>query len=147
MGMIETLSRREAVGMMLASFPASATDGAFVALAYLVATEDFSDFAVRSAVESYIKGAVPNQDRRFAPSAALFADTVRKFEIAPSTVDFVARHPAALEHRDYPESYRTEMQRRVQEILPNLASALSTAGRERADAGGLPTRHHPSVAQ
>ncbi|WP_423068979.1 hypothetical protein [Devosia sp. CN2-171] len=125
MGMIETLSRREAVGLLLASFPASATDGGVVALAYLVATEGFSDFAVRSAVESYIKGAVPNQERRFAPSAALFADTARKFEIAPSTVDFVVRHPAALEHQDFPESYRLEMQRRVQELFPSLTSAMS----------------------
>lgn len=145
MGMIETLSRREAIGLLLASFPASATDGAIVALAYLAATEDCSDFAVRFAVESYVKGEILGQDRRFAPSAALFADTARRYEISSSTVDFVARNPAALERGAFPEAYRQEMQRRVRELLRGITSAMSENLQKGGDASRRAIGSQPPV--
>ena len=111
---MQTMDRKQAIGLMLASFPASQSQGQLVALGYLMAVEDLSDFAVETAARAYIKGEVPDTDRRFAPSAAKFAEYAKRYNISQQAVEFVARHPEALEKGPHDQRYKDEMMRRVQ---------------------------------
>jgi hypothetical protein len=121
MGMIDDMTRREAVGLLLAGFPASANDGAAVALAYLLATEGLSDYAVKAAVGQFLRGEVPSHNHRFSPSASQLAAVAAKLEITDQTVRFVERNPSALEASGFSDSYRAEMRRRISELPLLLA--------------------------
>lgn len=123
---MDTMDRKQAIGLMLASFPASQSQGQLVALAYLVAVEDSSDYAINYAAREFIKGTVPDHDRRFAPSTAQFAARVALHDknASPAVVEMLARKPELLEQADYPPEYRAEMKRRVAGLLsfPRISS-------------------------
>lgn len=86
-------------------------------MAYLMAVEEYTDWAIERAAKEFIKGEVDKHDRRFAPSTAQFAERVKYREIKPSTVAYVARNPELLDQQEYPSEYRAEMRRRVGELL------------------------------
>jgi hypothetical protein len=88
-------------------------------LAYLIAIEDNSDYAINYAAREFIKGTVPDHDRRFAPSTAQFAARVQLHDknASPEVVAMLARKPELLAQADYPPEYRAEMQRRIQALL------------------------------
>lgn len=68
----------EALELVLASFtPVQGANPAMVAKAYLKAVEGISVEAVEDAADRYNRGLVPDQDARFAPSAAQFAQYAR----------------------------------------------------------------------
>lgn len=125
---MDILDRKQAIGLMLASFPASQSQGQLVALAYLMAVEDLSDFAINKAAREFIKGEVKDHDRRFAPSTAQFAAQAQMREIAERTVAYVAKHPELLEQTEYPEEYRTEMRKRVSALLMRLPGTRVMVG-------------------
>ncbi len=114
------LDRKQAIGLMLASFPASQSQGQLVALAYLMAVDGFSDYAVIKSAQEFIRGEVKDHDKRFAPSAAQFADHVAKSEIPEQVVDYASRHPQALASPQFDPRYKAEMQRRITEAAAKM---------------------------
>lgn len=113
-------NREEMIGLMLASFPASGTQGELAAMAYLFAVSDLSDYAVSTAAVEFIKGTIKDHDRRFAPSTAVFAERARLHEgIAKNAALAAAKHPEQLNNPDLPDAFRDEMRRRI-EALPKL---------------------------
>lgn len=108
------------IGLMLASFPASGTQGELAAVAYLFAVEGLSDYAVSEAAKEFIRGTVKDHDRRFAPSTAAFAERVRLHEsIAENAAVAAAKRPEQIENHELPEAFRAEMRRRIA-ALPAL---------------------------
>jgi hypothetical protein len=122
MSAMDTMDRNQAIGVMLASFPASQSQGQLVALAYLMAVEDASDYAIRAAAKEFIKGTIEAHDKRFAPSTAQFASRCDLHErnIARA-VEYVAKHPEKLGTVEAPEAYHAEMRRRIA-ALPSLVA-------------------------
>jgi hypothetical protein len=87
-------NRAEIIGMMLAAFPASGSQGDLAAMAYLLAVDGLSDYSIARSALEFIKGTAPGHDRRFAPSAALFADRCRSHEEAiVAGVRLIERNP------------------------------------------------------
>lgn len=80
---------------MLASFPSSQSDPEMVAKGYLFAVDGVDEDSVLRVAMKYVKGTVPNQERRFAPSAAEFSDNCRSDnENIQAAIRLIAKNPA-----------------------------------------------------
>lgn len=107
-------NRAETIGLMLASFPASGTQGELAAMGYLMAVEDVSDYAIGQAAKEFIKGEIDGHDKRFAPSTATFGARARLHERNVSlSPRFMIEHQQELQSEELPEAYRSEMRRRI----------------------------------
>ena len=120
------MDRKQAIGLMLASFPASQSQGQLVALAYLATVEDCTDVSIRIAAKEYMTGAVPSHDGRFSPSTAQFSARVRMHdEIGTRAARVIANDPSKMQELS-PE-YQADMRERIK-ALPGLKKLGYSAG-------------------
>lgn len=104
-----TSSPATIIAAMLSGFPSSqGTDVDMQIRAYLMAVEGIDIEAIAKAAKLYIAGQVKDQDLKFAPSCALFADTCR-YQQAALRAALAPAQPKAELKPEYSEQHRVNM--------------------------------------